>query len=112
MFSNNFMNFSDYLNCQDCRGCQIRQDRMKCSVKVFACIHLPCPQVHLPCQPAGCYEGLPGLETWKLGQKIRGVVGLEWAAEDFPVLLSRLRAAENTTVFSLVEVRPVICLPS
>merc|ERR1711971_874564 len=27
-------------------------------------------QFHLPTQPAGCYEGLPGLETWQLKQKI------------------------------------------
>ena len=32
------------------------------------------PKFHLPTQPAGCYEGLPGLETWQLKQKIRGVV--------------------------------------
>merc|ERR1711973_981206 len=50
-------------------------------------------QFHLPTQPAGCYEGLPGLETWQLKQKIRGVIQLEWSDKDFPALLERLRGA-------------------
>jgi len=52
-------------------------------------------QFHLPTQPAGCYEGLPGLETWQLKQKIRGVIQLEWSNVEFPALLTRLREAAD-----------------
>jgi len=50
-------------------------------------------QAHLPCQPSGCYENMPGLSSWTNRQKIRGFVGMEWPADSWGQLVDRLETA-------------------
>jgi len=55
-------------------------------------------QVHLPCQPAGHYEKMSGMETWTNKQKIRGTIGLEWPQDKFSQLVQRLEGNFNEKV--------------
>lgn len=66
-------------------------------------------QAHLPCQPSGCYENMPGLANWTNKQRIRGFVGIEWPEDKWENLMERIKAAAKIGSLSAIGGLNILC---